>query len=736
MDLFPIREIKNEMEIDDYEQECEKSTEEYEDYRNIVIEIDEKILKFISSFKIGSILSLEVLVALADKFECEKCSALFYSKKLFEDHKDTHSSENPDYIDGLHSTEIINLKEDSLENGIKVDNDTQETAGVYGADTAESDEEEETIKTEIEYDINQEAESKEQKLPLPFICNLCDKAFLRQSWLVRHCFSHQKLNQERYSCFHCKNVYESKTAKDSYRKHIDRLITREERICEICGHIAKTVDFLDTHKQVKHFGLKQFKCDECDKEFSKNRYLIIHRRTHNTTNTYKCDQCDYSSNLQKNTNRHKARNHVDPLIINLNCEKCEYVATNKERLQTHVRSYHSGILHECIHCEKKYKERSKYLLHLRRDHQGLRYKCENCAQEFTNKHTLVTHVQRDHQGFKIKCEQCEHESTSQRALRFHILKTHGKNPFACDVCAFVASNYPFLYSHKNKMHNGIRYHCDLCEHVSYNDTLLKSHMKMKHPDQDPTVYEHQKTVFNVEDYPKCEPCNKLFLKRKIYIAHNLKKHNTSFGKSIIEVSENIVTSENKKEKKTTFELGQEPQEFCSTCEKKFKSKKRLDRHIFLNHSSTLQCAECGKSFTDKKVFINHQKWHRYDKVTSCEDCGKQMTRSSLLKHIKVHHSDNPPEKKNVCDVCGKAFYIPSQLMIHMKQHNNEKDFVCTFEGCDMAFYTKSHRVDHERVHTGRSIKQCDTCTKEFKSMSAYRYHIKRIHPPMNDTGML
>lgn len=53
-----------------------------------------KILKFITSFKIGSFLSLEVLVGFADKYECHtsSCGALFYSRSLFEEHKASHGS--------------------------------------------------------------------------------------------------------------------------------------------------------------------------------------------------------------------------------------------------------------------------------------------------------------------------------------------------------------------------------------------------------------------------------------------------------------------------------------------------------------------------------------------------------------------------------------------------------------------------------------------------------------------
>ena len=146
----------------------------------------------------------------------------------------------------------------------------------------------------------------ETKLEEPFKCDICDKTFLRQSWLVRHGFSHPRLNKDKYSCFHCNNLYRGKYAKQYYRKNIDRLIDREERICQTCGHLARDVDFLGIHKQVEHFGLKRFKCEieNCGLEFSKNYRLINHKRTHDTSISYPCDQCSFSSNSRKTLNKH------------------------------------------------------------------------------------------------------------------------------------------------------------------------------------------------------------------------------------------------------------------------------------------------------------------------------------------------------------------------------------------------------------------------------------------------
>jgi len=784
----------------------------YEEYRDIVIEVDEKILKFISSFKIGSFLSLEVLVGLADKYECHtsSCGALFYSKRLFEEHKANHGF-GSDSMELTREAEEINGKELIIA-GNPADFENSDIAAdendTYIPDDIDMAIDEFKEEDEDEYDEDNEPDEENERMKEEkYKCEPCDESFVKESWLVRHSLSHPEFNRMEYSCFHCDKVYGGKHAKSSYKKHVDRLINREkDRVCDMCGHVAKTPDYLETHKQVKHFGFKGFKCelDDCDKQFSLKKYLIKHMKTHNSSESYQCNMCDFKTHLQKNLQRHIMRQHVDKITLDLNCDECEYVAPNKDRLQTHKRNYHSGTLHECNECDKKYRDRGKYLLHIRRDHEGVRYQCENCDQKFTHKHTLVTHIKRKHEGLKLKCEKCDHEATSQRALRWHILKVHERNPFSCDQCPFVGSNYPFLYSHKNKIHNGVKYHCDLCEHVSYNETLLKHHMKQNHPDHEAVVYEHQKTTFRVEDYPRCEPCNKLFQTRKRYLNHNKEKHSESGGLKEVKDENSLVrkkqikrvkcptcdkdfTSERRVERhiiinhntllqctkcddnftdKKLFiehknvhrqgsitnceecgkemrskslpkhikmfhrDIEPEKKEYfsCTKCPKRLTSEGTLERHIYLNHSSVLQCSTCGKSFTDKKVFINHQKWHRYDTPTACDVCGKELKRSSLLKHMQMHHSDERPSKNNFCDVCGKSFYVKATLVIHMKKHNNQKDILCTYEGCNMAFYTTSHMKDHVRVHTGQAIRQCGTCLKDFKSMSAYRYHIRRIHP--------
>ena len=631
------------MNIEDNSEKDEK----IEDYKDIVLEINDKVLKFISSFKIGSLLSLEVLVDLADKYDCEDCNITVYSKSLFIEHgMSIHGEKKQEEV-----TELL----ESISGESPSNNFQQEV---------EKEEPE-------QFD---DKSSEETLIPSEFICQICDKTFLRQSWLVKHSFSHPQLNKEVYPCFHCTNVYDSKQAKYSYTKHVDRLIAREERTCETCGHMAKSEEHLKIHKQIKHFGIKKYRCDfeECAKQFSTNKYLKVHRRTHESSIIFPCDKCEFTTKLRTNLAKHRTRSHNEDSTENLSCTDCTYYAPNKEKLQSHFKSHHGDFFHECAECGKKFRDRRKYMLHLKRDHEGIRYKCEICEKTFTMHNVMQAHKKREHEGFTLDCDKCTHVATSQRALRFHTLKTHEKTPFQCDICSFTGTSFEYLDSHKNKIHNGISYKCAYCDHVLYNKSLFKYHIKQKHPENEIFVNEPHSIQLEVEK-PK-DFINSVDALDMEGLNQDLQEESHVIP-SITYQSIPDVTFEEFKEirNKDEFTIGSEivelKQELMHEAEKQNEVMSSDHNPAVKKTGKGLKCDECGKWFSNRRKLYKHKMSVHKEEKHPCDECGKWFSHKS---NVYMHKMSIHKGEKHPCEHCQYKFTTKSNLKRHVYKAHTEQ----------------------------------------------------------------
>ena len=137
------------------------------------------------------------------------------------------------------------------------------------------------------------------------------------------------------------------------------------------------------------YGL--FKCDKCEKDFTRKTYLTRHQKSHNSSSNKKCHQCGNS--FKTGSLKDHIRNmHSDK---NLNCDQCKKMFSTIKRLNNHKKLVHVFRAFKCDQCKYRAKTMSHLKAHITNVHtcNGVRdksSKCDTCDFQGTKRRCFLT----------------------------------------------------------------------------------------------------------------------------------------------------------------------------------------------------------------------------------------------------------------------------------------------------------------------------------------------------------
>ena len=240
-------------------------------------------------------------------FNCEFCGKLFKSKWHLTEHSRVHTGDKPYSCEICGKTFAVSANYKRHHNTLHIGRKKQK----HGVKHFKCDVCEKFLRSKWHLANHIRIHTGDK----PYSCEICGKSFTEKNSLKRHqlTYNHgrhkQKHGMQQFNCDVCQNTFGSKRHLTAHvRIHTDDKPYR----CEICGRSFTENRSLKRHHITLHrgrhkqkHGIKQFKCDVCQKSFRSIWHLTTHVRIHIGDQPFSCEICGRSFTENSGLKRHR-----------------------------------------------------------------------------------------------------------------------------------------------------------------------------------------------------------------------------------------------------------------------------------------------------------------------------------------------------------------------------------------------------------------------------------------------
>ena len=129
---------------------------------------------------------------------------------------------------------------------------------------------------------------------------------------------------------------------------------------------------------------------------------------------------------------------------------------------------------------------------------------------------------------------------------------------------------------------------------------------------------------------------------------------------------------------------------CTMCGKPFRTPAAHQKHQYEHLPKQFKCKKCGKEYMFQSQLDSHKISHRDQATFKCmhKKCDKWFkNKGDLTRHVKKHDS-----KTLYCKFCDYTASAIENLNGHMMKHNKLKCYVCLYCGSDTTKSVQSTRL--------------------------------------------